>query len=219
MIPEKQRSQIITSLAVIIIGVITMSEFFPERSNLSLGNDGIDIRNRTSIAASLISGTWRIFKSNNTDVSYRQAISALENTPQSIIDERPDGILTSISIINWDAAPPGMVSQCGTILSDATWTGGGTVHTVTCNVIVSAGATLTIEQGAIVKFDSGMNLTVNGALRVEGSESDPVYFTSYRDDTIGGDTNGDGGSTGVRGDWDFIEFTDTSDDSVSLIDY
>ena len=31
-----------------------------------------------------------------------------------------------------------------------------------------------------------------------------MVFTSYRDDEYGGDTNGDGVSSGSRGDWDYI---------------
>jgi hypothetical protein len=61
---------------------------------------------------------------------------------------------------------------------------------------------------------------IDGTFRVLGTSSDPIYFTSLRDDTIGGDTNGDGGgSTPGRGNWRRIEFRDSSDDANSLIEY
>ena len=107
-------------------------------------------------------------------------------------------------------------SHCGTISSDETWSSSGNVHRITCDVIVASGVTLTIEEGAIVKFDSSRSLIVDGALNVTGTAGNPVYFTSYRDDTVGGDTNGDGSSTGSRSDWDRIEFTEFSDDASQI---
>jgi hypothetical protein len=109
--------------------------------------------------------------------------------------------------------------HCGTITSDEVWTSDYNVHIVSCDVSVGFGKTLTIEEGVIVKFYNGTKLSVSGALRAMGTLTDPVYFTSYQDDTVGGDTNGDGWSTGSRGDWDYIIFQDTSIDSTSLIDH
>jgi hypothetical protein len=111
-------------------------------------------------------------------------------------------------------------NHCGPINADQTWLGSGTVHRVTCNVTVNSGYTLTIEAGAIVKFDLGTSLFVLGALRVLGSADSPTHFTSIRDDTIGGDTNGDGNATQpARGDWFRIEFGANSDSATSLIDH
>ena len=51
---------------------------------------------------------------------------------------------------------------------------------------------------------------------VNGSPGHPVYFTSYRDDTIRGDTDGGGSSSGSPADWGWIEFTPSSDDSSTI---
>ncbi len=110
-------------------------------------------------------------------------------------------------------------SHCGTIGADETWSSSGNVHTVTCNVTVASSVTLAIAEGAIVKFDGGTSLIVNGSLKILGASGNPVYLTSFRDDTIGGDTDGGGASTGSRGDWKRIEFTADSDDAASLIDH
>ena len=111
------------------------------------------------------------------------------------------------------------VAHCGNISANQTWSSGNNVHVVTCNVTVAAGVTLTITQGAIVKFNPGTALIVQGTLRVTGTATNPVYLTSARDDTVGGDTNGDGATTPAPGDWSRIEFQDGSNDAASLIEY
>ncbi len=103
---------------------------------------------------------------------------------------------------------------------DATWDITNTSYFLLDHVTIAIGSTLTIDPAVIVKFSSQKSIFVNGALRAVGTASDPIIFTSYRDDTTSdGDANGDGSSIGYRGDWRRIEFTDTSDDTVSIIDH
>jgi RHS repeat-associated protein len=73
---------------------------------------------------------------------------------------------------------------------------------VLVNLTVSSGATLTVEPGAVIKFVAGKSLTVNGTLFSQGTAERPVYFTSAKDDSVGGDTNGDGNATSpAPGNW------------------
>ena len=55
-----------------------------------------------------------------------------------------------------------------------------------CNVPV--GATLTVQSGAILKFTGGYWLEVYGQLLAQGTAASNVIFTSYSDDSAGGDT-------------------------------
>jgi hypothetical protein len=72
-------------------------------------------------------------------------------------------------------------------------------------LFVPAGQTLTIQPGAIVKF-TGSRLIVDGTLDAQGTAGSPIVFTSVNDDSMGGDTNADGGASApTPGNWDGIE--------------
>ncbi len=89
------------------------------------------------------------------------------------------------------------------LVGDETWAG-SSLHWITDDFVVPAGTTLTINAGAVVKFNPLKRLTVEsgGTLRAEGTLTRPVLFTSIRDDSVSGDTNGDGDATsGSPGDW------------------
>ena len=111
------------------------------------------------------------------------------------------------NMLNWDdtiefryRTDPN-VTLSGTISQDETWRGHN-VYCVTGNLTVASGKTLTIMPGAIVKFSSGLSLTVNGTLNAQGTRAQPIVFTSIKDDEHGGDTNGDGeNSLPDMGDW------------------
>ena len=96
----------------------------------------------------------------------------------------------------------------GTISSDTTWTMGNT-YILTGSVSISAGITLTIENNVIVKFNAGTVIGISGALDTQGTSGNLSYFTDIRDDTVGGDSNGDGGATvPVAGGWGGISIAD-----------
>src|SRR5581483_917324 len=82
------------------------------------------------------------------------------------------------------------------------------------NVHVPAGKTLSIQPGTVIKFNAGLSLTIDGTLSAPGAAAQPIVFTSFRDDSAGGDTNGDGPSTGSSGDWGRIALTASSTASV-----
>ena len=115
--------------------------------------------------------------------------------------------------------PLEIVYKEGLLLEDETWTANN-VYVIQDHVTVAQDVTLTVENGTVVKFNDNKLMGVFGALRVEGTSESPVTFTSLKDDSVGGDTNGDGtASTPTAGSWGHIAFVDDSLDPISLIDH
>ena len=88
----------------------------------------------------------------------------------------------------------GLLVDGGTLSLDNAWACPDIAYLLMGTVTVPAGKTLTIQPGMVVKFDAGRDfaIQVNGTLLAPGTAAKPIYFTTSYDDTVGGDTNGDG---------------------------
>ncbi len=74
----------------------------------------------------------------------------------------------------------------GTIYYDTTWTKANSPYSLTNDVIVNSGVTLTIEAGTIVNLN-GFNLNVEGTLLAEGNSNAKITFNDATNGlTIGG---------------------------------
>jgi RHS repeat-associated protein len=106
-----------------------------------------------------------------------------------------------------------------TYTSNTTWSTAGSPYILDGNVTVAAGATLTIDPGVVVKFNGTLRqLIVNGTLTAVGTAGSHITFTSYQDDSVGGDSNGDGSATqGQPGQWMQIQVS--SGNTASHIQY
>ncbi len=114
--------------------------------------------------------------------------------------------------------PSAVIRKSGHITSNETWTAGN-IYLIENHLTVDSGVLLTIQAGVIVKFAGNKLLGVNGVLKVQGTAANPVYITSVKDDTVGGDTNGDGTASAPNlGDWGHIAFLDSSVDSENTVE-
>lgn len=99
----------------------------------------------------------------------------------------------------------------------ATWKAGH-VYVIPSGATIYVNATLTIEAGAIVKFGAGARLYIDsdGQLNAVGTETSRIVFTGIKDDTVGGDTNGDASASKPGlGDWGAVDIYGNS----SALDY
>ncbi len=85
--------------------------------------------------------------------------------------------------------------------------------------VLQEGDTLTIAPGNVIKANRG-TMYIDGALIAQGTSTNKIYFTSYKNDNLFGDTNNDGStSSPAISDWGGITFRDASDDAVNVMKY
>ncbi|MCB0020062.1 MAG: DUF11 domain-containing protein, partial [Anaerolineales bacterium] len=140
-----------------------------------------------------------------------QGTLAFTNTV-AISDDHTNGADPTVQNNTFSVATPittGPTSVCGPISSDQIWHRSAGPYLVTCDVVVNDGIILTIEAGTVVKVGQSGDILLNGQLLAQGTEVSPVHITSSRDDSVGGDSNGDGNATTpAPGDWGYIRLGD-----------
>ncbi len=85
---------------------------------------------------------------------------------------------------------------------------------------VGAGSELTIVSGSRFKMKDLALVTIQGALQAQGLAEKPIIFTSFRDDSDGYDSNGDGASSTPRSDaleWYQLRFDNAATSSLDYL--
>ncbi len=109
------------------------------------------------------------------------------------------------------ASVPAGTTVSANISAPTSWNLAGSPYRVQAAVTVS-GASLSIDAGIVVKFAAGTGLTVGSgsSLDINGGsgQGQQVIFTSLKDDSVQGDSNGDGSATSpAAGDWTGVTFS------------
>ncbi len=115
------------------------------------------------------------------------------------------------------AQPGSIIHKSGTLSSSETWLEGN-VYWIDDDLTINPGVVLTIQPGVIVKLAGWKRIIVNGSFQAVGTPGHQIYFTSINDDTVGGDTNGDGAlTTPAKNDWGWLEFGDAATANLDYI--
>jgi len=93
------------------------------------------------------------------------------------------------------------VNVAGPITTSTTWTLANSPYTVTADVSVDSGSTLTIDAGVVVLFNAGTNFIVNnGSVVAKGTAAQVIVLTSAKD--VAG-----AATAPAAGDWGQLRFT------------
>ncbi len=178
-----------------------------QNSSLELQIARHELRNPTSnvLSAANVSQAASVFSEANLDLFSGVQQDVIEAFSPGSARGTPNGIDVPAAGISIAAAG----TWSGDIPNGTIWPA-GVVQKVSSSITVQAGATLTIQPGAIIKFAGG-SLSVRGTLNAEGTANAPIILTSLNDDSVGGDTNANGTATKpAPGDWSQIFFGGTA---------
>lgn len=112
-----------------------------------------------------------------------------------------------------------VINKSGVLAENQIWTNDN-VYVVNGTLEIPYGTTLTIEAGTIIKLSGtndyhGININGGGQLVANGTAQSPVTFTSTRDDSVGGDSMGDGPTVGMTDDY-YSAITAHKDSKLTL---
>lgn len=114
-------------------------------------------------------------------------------------------LFLALSCIILSTGVIGQTNVTNNIDENTVWDLAGNPYVIKNSVSVTAGISLSIEPGVMVKFDSSTSLIVRGTIIAQGENLDPIVFTSNK-------------ATESIGDWGAVVI-ESSSGATSLIDY
>jgi len=188
------RAGISSSYAMLVVNTGTLNLYdnsIVRRSN----NVGIEIT--ASANANLTNTT---LSENTWPISYGGAGSLIFNQTNDLTGNEHDGILMRFTSLNTS------------LLLDTI----DVPYYFYSYFTVQNGATLEIASGNMIKLAS--HLYIDGTIIAVAGMGEHIYFTTYEDDNLGGDTNNDGTATTPNSrDWGSIHFRNASDDASCIL--
>ena len=199
---------------------VNISGQFLDSNGLAISNVTIGIQITQGATSHSLSAVTNTF--GNYTVAY-QPLPSEVGVFQTTATGLSGGVTTTATTSFQIFGAPTQVPSGSLPPGNTTWGQTGVAYVIANGgLTVPAGSTLTILPGVVVKFKTNVNLSptylnIGGTLVANGTAQQPITFTSYRDDTVAGDTNGDGAATTpAAGDWGFIQFSPGATGSVSF---
>ena len=97
-----------------------------------------------------------------------------------------------VCMVGVEAVGATPIHVSGTLSANTTWNA-NQVYVVDGGITVPSGVMLTVLPGAIVKFDGAALDVEGGTLSARGTATQPITFTSYNDNSVGGSPAGSDG--------------------------
>ncbi len=145
-------------------------------------------------------GMWESYSSSRT-ISYPEYAGTASATLNAYIQFRD--VAGNVSSSSIDMIQLNRTFKSGTISSNETWSKVGNPYLITGDVQIVPDAVVTIEPGVVIRFQGPYTVTVNGAVRAEGTSSEVISFGS--------------GSTNVSSGANMLKFTATNLSNSHLV--
>ena len=159
-----------------------------------------------------------------------QVAAVLATSPAHAADPvAPPGAVNPPPVVQTVTTPGPTIVDGQSITTDTVWGPQGSPYIIRKTLKIDEQASLTLLPGTVIKLDGqadhAARINVDGQFLSLGTPANRVVITSYKDDTVMGDTNGDAAASApARGDWSGVTlFGSTMQPAtkrpVSVVDY
>lgn len=149
-----------------------------------------------------------------TNASLDMEDGEISQTDWPVFFEGPAGFALSGNLTVADNTNQAFYIQFSSQNKDFTMPSAPVPYYVHNNYTVGSGYVLTVDPDNIIKVANNRRFTINGTLIADAEPESTIYFTSYADDNLGGDTNNDGsGTLPTATSWYGIDIHETGSDT------